>query len=109
VLTVVGTDAVASSDVVASTDAVAGVHTAEDVSPLGPDTAVPQVVLDVIPAEPVVALVGLGRMLPDAPTVLVRADRGGHAVDIRWSDGAESTLELPAADARAGSDAVRSR
>jgi hypothetical protein len=109
VLTVVGTDAVASSDVVASTDAVAGVHTAEDVSPLGPDTAVPQVVLDVIPAEPVVALVGLGRMLPDAPTVLVRADRGGHAVDIRWPDGAESTLELPAADAGAGSDAVHSR
>jgi hypothetical protein len=59
------------------------------------------VVLDAVPGEPVVALVGLGRMLPDAPTVLVRADRGG--VDIRWSDGANSMLELPAADA------VRSR
>jgi hypothetical protein len=86
---------------VTSSDAVADVHTAEDVSPLGLHTAVPQVVLDVLPGQPVVALVGLGRMLPNAPIVLVRADRG--AVDIRWSDGANSMLELPAADA------VRSR
>jgi hypothetical protein len=92
---------VAGSDAVTSSDAVADVHTAEDVSPLGLHTAVPQVVLDVLPGQPVVALVGLGRMLPNAPIVLVRADRG--AVDIRWSDGANSMLELPAADA------VRSR
>jgi hypothetical protein len=51
--------------------------------------------------EPVIALVGLGRMLPDAPTVRMRVDRA--AADIRWADGAASTLELPAADA------VRSR
>lgn len=94
-------DSVLTVLTVVGSDVVADVQTAQDVSPLGPHTAVPQVVLDAIPGEPVVALVGLGRILPDAPTVHVRAD--GAAVDIRWSDGAASTLELPAADA------VRSR
>jgi hypothetical protein len=92
--------AVLAGDIPGS-DLMAGVQTANDVSPLGPHTAVPQVEFDAAPGEPVIALVGLGRMLHDAPTARMRADRA--AVDIRWADGAESTLELPTADA------VRSR
>jgi len=81
---------------VADRDAAAEVHRAERVSPLGPHTAVPQLTLDSVPGQPVAVVVGLGRGLTDAPTVQVLAGRGGHVVEIRWSDGAQSRLELQA-------------
>lgn len=94
---------VASDDLTSSLTGLAGFDTAsvrrlDGASPLGEYTAVPVLRTSAVPSPGQVFVAAVALYGGDAealPAVAVTARDGGHLLEVRWPDGATTTLTLP--------------